>query len=408
METEIQRQTVECCIVGGGPAGMMAGFLLARQGVEVLVLEKHADFLRDFRGDTVHPSTIEVLDELGLSEEFLRIPHTRMTEVAMETPTGRVTFADFTKASRRFGYVAFMPQWDFLNFLAAKAGELPSFRLSRSTEATGLLWDGAQVSGVQVQSPEGKMEVHARLVLAADGRNSVLRQDAGLKVAAKSPPVDVLWFRLSRRPDESVPFFIKDGDRVAVCINRGEYWQVAWVIPHLGFEAVKERGLEVFRCEVAESLPPLADRLGEVDSWDDLKLLMVRIDRLEQWYRPGLLFIGDAAHAMSPAGGVGINLAIQDGVAAANLLGPAFRSGGPTVEDLRRVQRRREVPARAVQAFQARILRDLYPRPDAREMKPQADATALPVRLVSRVPPLRHLIGRFIGRGIRPEHPLAS
>ncbi len=396
----MRTQTTTCCVVGGGPAGMMAGLLLARDGVDVTVLEKHEDFFRDFRGDTIHPATLRILHDLGMAEDFLSLPHSRMQRVTMETPSGPVAFADFTRL-RPYGFIAFVPQWDFLDFLHAQATRYPTFRLLRQTEVKDLVIDNGQVLGVRAETPEGPLEVRARLVLAADGRHSTVRERAGLQVIAGSPPIDVLWFRLPRKPDDQVTFFRKEGDRVLVSIDRGDYWQLAYVIPHQGYDRLRQRGLPALRAAVASVAPALADRAGEITDWEQVKLLSVRVDRLRTWYRPGLLCIGDAAHAMSPAGGVGINLAIQDAVAAANVLVPAFGSGGPTTDDLRRVQRRREPPTRVTQAFQVKLLRDLYPRPGDGGGRDAADP--IPVRVMRRLPPLRHLTGRFIGMGIRPE-----
>jgi 2-polyprenyl-6-methoxyphenol hydroxylase-like FAD-dependent oxidoreductase len=396
----MRTETTTCCIVGGGPAGMMAGLLLARQGVEVVVLEKHADFLRDFRGDTIHPATLQLLDELGVIDDFLALPHTRMERVTMDTPSGPVTFADFSRLAGRHGYIAFLPQWDFLNFLADKAAHYPTFRLLTAASVTELVEEGGAVVGIRATTKEGPLEIRARLVVGADGRHSTVRDRAGLAVIGHSPPIDVLWFRLTRRPDDHIPFFRKLAGKVLISIDRGDYWQLAYVIPHQGFEAVKAQGLDAFRTAVAEVAPALTERVAEITDWDAVKLLSVRVDRLRRWWRPGLLCIGDAAHAMSPAGGVGINLAIQDAVAAANILGPRFRSGGPDVRDLRRVQRRRELPTRVVQAFQLKVLRDLYRTPKVGRR--QGDGVA--IRLVRMVPAIRHVLGRFIGVGIRPEH----
>jgi 2-polyprenyl-6-methoxyphenol hydroxylase-like FAD-dependent oxidoreductase len=390
-----------CCIVGGGPAGVMLGLLLARQGVEVLVLEKHADFLRDFRGDTVHPSTLRIMDELGFIDEFLRLPHTKMTQVTMEMPEGSVTFADFSKLRGSFRYVAFIPQWDFLNFLTDKARHFSNFELLMRAEVTDIIEEADRVVGVRAETPDGPLEVRSDLVVAADGRHSMVRRRAGLEPIASSAPMDVLWFRLTRRPDDTVSFFRAGPGHVVVCINRGDYWQVAYVIPKGAFATLQSSGLEELRRNIAELLPPLADRVAEIREWDQVKLLSVRVDRLRQWYRPGLLCIGDAAHAMSPAGGVGINLAIQDAVAAANILGPVLRRHRRhSIRDLRRVQRRRELPTRLTQAFQVRALRGLYP--DGGSTGGQKSPPI--IKAFRRLPVLRGLAAYFIGIGIRSEH----
>ena len=379
---------------------MMAGLLLARAGVDVTVLEKHEDFFRDFRGDTIHPATLRILAELDLAEAFLAVPHTRMSQVSMETAAGPVTIAEFSRL-RPYGFIAFVPQWDFLEFLHEQARTLPTFRLLRPAEVTDLVLDAGRIAGVRARTADGSLEIRADLVLASDGRDSVVRARAGLEVIPRSPPIDVLWFRLPRATDEAVPFFRSEGDGVLVSINRGTYWQLAHVIPHQGFARVQELGLTAFRARVAALMPTFADRLEDVTDWEQVKLLSVRVDRLRRWYRPGLLCIGDAAHAMSPAGGVGINLAIQDAVAAANVLTPAFRAGRPTTGHLRSVQRRRELATRITQAFQIRVVGNLYPRSgSAAADRPDP----FPLRVIRRLPAVRHLTGRFIGMGLRPEH----
>jgi 2-polyprenyl-6-methoxyphenol hydroxylase-like FAD-dependent oxidoreductase len=379
---------------------MMAGILLARQGIKVIVVEKHPDFLRDFRGDTVHPSTLELLHELGWAQEFLELPHSQMSDVTVSMAGNAVTFADFRKLKVHHPFIAFVPQWDFLGFLADKGAALPTFRLIRSTEMSDLIIENDRVTGILATGADGDVEIRADLVLAADGRHSTARTKAGLQPIAKSAPLDVLWFRLPRRPDDDVPFF-QGGRGVLVSINRGDYWQLAYAIPTDAYRELREAGLSELQGRIAALAPRLSDRVGLIDDWDEVHQLTVRVDRLPRWYQPGLLCIGDAAHAMSPAGGVGINLAIQDAVATANLLGPILAAGVPSERDSRRVQRRRELPARITQGFQTVILRDLYPR----SLSDDTSTHVPPVVRVFRwLPALRYVLGRFIGLGVRPEH----
>ncbi len=339
--------STRCCIVGGGPAGMMLGLLLARAGIDVTVLEKHADFLRDFRGDTIHPSTLEILAELGLLDQFLSRPHNEATSVAARIGPDRIEMADFSHLPTRCRFIAFMPQWDFLDFIAAHARTYPSFRLLMRTEATGLIAQSGIVRGIQAQTSDGPATITADLVVAADGRHSILREQAGFKVFDLGAPMDVLWMRLSRKQtDPTTSLGTVGPGRVLVTLDRGDYWQCAFVIPKGGTDALKQRGLDDFRTAITDLIPTFADRVHELQSWDDVKLLTVSVNRVREWYRPGLLLIGDAAHAMSPIGGVGINLAIQDAVAAANILTPYLRTGPVGPEILRLVQRRRETPTR--------------------------------------------------------------
>jgi 2-polyprenyl-6-methoxyphenol hydroxylase-like FAD-dependent oxidoreductase len=381
---------------------MMLGTLLARAGVDVLVLEKHADFLRDFRGDTIHPSTLEVMHELGLLDQFLELPHQEVSELRAQVGDVELPFADFTHLPTRCKFVVFMPQWDFLNFLAGYAARYPGFRLWMRAEATDLIEDAGRVDGVRVTTAHGPREIRADLVVAADGRHSVVRDRARLPVQELGAPMDVLWFRLSRSsqdPAAAVGRF--DAGRIFVMINRGEYWQCGYVIAKGTLDEIRKAGLAAFRDQVAKLAPYLRDRVGELNSWDDIHLLTVRVDRLSRWCRPGLLCIGDAAHAMSPVGGVGINLAIQDAVAAANLLAIPLAAGAPLVEDLRRVQRRRELPTRITQWFQLMIQKRVIARVLAGSgpVKPP-----LLVRLLAGIPFLRRIPARLIGIGIRPEH----
>jgi 2-polyprenyl-6-methoxyphenol hydroxylase-like FAD-dependent oxidoreductase len=345
--------TTGCCIAGGGPAGMMLGYLLARAGVEVMVLEKHADVLRDFRGDTIHPSTLEIMAELGLLEEFLKRPHQEVRELAGQIGEDRVILADFSHLPTRCHFIALMPQSDFLDFLAEHAKRCANFKLEMQAEVTDLVEDKGIVTGVRATVPEGTLEVHADLVVGADGRHSAVRDLAGLEVEDLGAPMDVLWMRLSKRPEDGTAILGRiQAGRLFVMLDRGDYWQCAFVIPKGGFAELRRCGLPAFRQAILELNPALASRMQELTSWDDVKLLTVRVDRLKRWYKPGVLCIGDAAHAMSPVGGVGINLAIQDAVAAANILAVPLRKRPVPVELLRKVQRRRGWPTRMMQAVQ--------------------------------------------------------
>jgi 2-polyprenyl-6-methoxyphenol hydroxylase-like FAD-dependent oxidoreductase len=449
----------QCVIAGGGPAGMTLGLLLARAGVRVTVLEKHRDFLRDFRGDTIHPSTMEILHELGLLERFLQLPHEKVSRLFGQFGDLRIPFADFSHLPVQAPFIAMMPQWDFLNFLATQAARYPTFSLRMNAEVTGLieggvkvgseeikadlvvgadgrnstvrrlaglevenlgapidvLWfrlrrketdpieEGGRVAGVRATTEGGSaIDVRGDLVVAADGRHSVLRRKAGFVVRDLGAPIDVLWFRLSRQPDDTSETMGRfDPGAIMVMINRGTYWQCAYVIPKGGIEEVRARGLPAFRSRLAKSLPFPADRADEIGSWDDVKLLTVAVDRLEQWHKPGLLCIGDSAHAMSPIGGVGVNLAVQDAVAAANILSASLREGRVEDHDLAAVQKRRLWPTRVVQWLQLAIQNNVI-APTLQASGPRTPP--LPVRLMARCPMLRRLPARLVGLGIRPEH----
>jgi 2-polyprenyl-6-methoxyphenol hydroxylase-like FAD-dependent oxidoreductase len=394
--------SARCCIAGGGPAGMMLGYLLARAGVQVLVLEKHADFLRDFRGDTIHPSTLEVMYELGLLEEFLRLPHQKMYELNAQVSRMQLTIADFRHLPTRCRFIAMMPQWDFLNFLAEHAARFPSFALRMETEVADLMEESGRVIGVHAITPRGAIAVRADLTIGADGRNSIVREKASLKVKDFGAPMDVLWFRLSRSPKDPIATMGRfDAGRIFIMINRGEYWQCGYVIPKGRFEEMRRQEFEAFRDEIRRLAAFARDRLEELRTWNDVKLLTVRVDRLLEWYRPGLLCIGDAAHAMSPVGGVGINLAIQDAVAAGNVLFKPLRQGQVTVDHLRSIQRRRELPTRVTQWLQLTVQRRIIARVlgDGRPVNPP-----LAVRLLAAVPFFRRIPARVVGLGIRPEH----
>ena len=400
--------STSCCIAGGGPAGMMLGFLLARAGVEVVVLEKHADFLRDFRGDTIHPSTLEIMHELRILDGFLRLPHQEARVLNAQFGDASMTFADFTRLPTHCKFLAFMPQWDFLNFIARRAMDYPAFHLRMNAEVTDLIEEAGRIAGVRVSTSNGPLEVRAKLVAGADGRSSLVREKAGLKVEEFGAPMDVLWLRLRRAPSDPEETAGRiDVGRIFIMISRGAEWQLGLVIPKGTAEQVREQGMPAFRETITNLAPFLHDRVGELRNWDEVKLLTVRVDRLLQWYRPGLLCIGDAAHAMSPVGGIGINLAIQDAVAAANILVAPLRERRLTERDLLRVQKRRAWPTRLTQSFQLAIQNRVIKR--TLEARPLANRTAglelpLILRLTRRFRTIRRLNARLVGLGFRPEH----
>src|SRR5215813_3052958 len=345
-----EKVQTRCVIAGGGPAGIMAGYLFARAGVPVIVLEKHGDFFRDFRGDTIHPSTLELMYELGLLDEFLKQPHQEVRELRALVNGHTVPLADFTKLPTRCKFIAFMPQWDFLNFLSKKAKQFPDFRLMLQNEVVDLTFDQQRVTGVRAKTPRGELEIRADLVIGADGRHSIIQACAGLERQEFGVAIDVLWMRISKKeddPQQTLGFFQRG--KLLVLLDRGDYWQCGFVIPKGGFDEIKARGLQQFQSSIVSFAGFLRDRVSELDDWSQIKLLTVQIDRLRDWCRDGLLCIGDSAHAMSPAGGVGINLAIQDAVATANLLAGKLRTGPVSLTDLRKVQARPEWPTRLIQ-----------------------------------------------------------
>jgi 2-polyprenyl-6-methoxyphenol hydroxylase-like FAD-dependent oxidoreductase len=394
--------TTQCCIVGGGPAGMMLGFLLARAGVKTVVLEKHGDFLRDFRGDTVHPSTLNVMDELGLLDEFLKLPHQEVARFGAQFGEERVEVADFSHLPGRCRFIALMPQWDFLDFLAAQGKRYPAFAVLMHAEATGLIEEGGRVVGVRAAVEGRPQEIRADLVVGADGRHSAVRAAAGFQPTVLGAPMDVLWFRVSHKPSDSAETTGRfDRGSILVMLDRGAYWQCAYVIAKGSADALKAAGIEKFRARIVGLMPFLAARLDELATVDDLKLLTVGVERLEKWWKPGLLCIGDAAHTMSPIGGVGVNIAVQDAVAAANILAAPLKEGRLKDSDLEAVQARRRWPVRATQGLQVFIQNRLIAPTlaGARPLRPP-----WPARLLNAVPYLRRFPARVLGLGVQPEH----
>ena len=390
-----------CCVVGGGPAGMMLGYLLARRGVEVTVLEKHEDFFRDFRGDTVHPSTLELLRELGLLDEFLKLPHQQVESVGVAIGDSTFTVADFRHVPTHCKFVALMPQWDFLNFISDRAKRLSAFQLLMQHEAVDLLRDGERISGVVARNDGREVEIRADLVVGCDGRHSVTRHAAGLKVIEHGVPIDVLWFRISRNQgDPSQVLGNVNYGKVLILINRSDYFQAGLIIPKGSYDDIRARGIDAFRSGIRQIAPWLGERVNELRDWEQIKILTVQINRLQRWHLPGLLCIGDAAHAMSPAGGVGINLAIQDGVATANLLAGALREGELSEAVLAAVQRRREFPTRVTQAIQLLAHRGM-----ARVFETSGPMHApWQMKAVQRIPGIHRVLGYAVGVGARPEH----
>ncbi|MCQ4104826.1 FAD-dependent oxidoreductase [Erwinia persicina] len=391
-----ERLTTDCCIAGGGPAGLMLGYLLARAGVQVVVIEKHDDFLRDFRGDTIHPSTLQIMHHLGLLDELLRLPHQRAPRLEAEIGGEEVTLADFSRLPVKCRFMAFMPQWDFLNFLKEKAAALPTFSFYPATAFSELLHDADRVAGVRATHASGSSEIRAALVVGCDGRHSRVRQQAGLTGQSFGSPRDVLWFPLNKRDDDPEWNTGHKGPKQNfIMLDRGSYWQCGYSITKGDYEPIKENGIEAFKQQVAAVAPFPAERMAELTDWQPVKLLDIRIDRLDAWMKPGVLCIGDAAHAMSPIGGVGVNLAIQDAVAAANILTPALRSGSVPLRLLKKVQQRRQFPTRATQFIQIKM---------SGKKRKEGESSPLP-RIIKRFPFLPYVFGWIIGLGFRREKP---
>jgi 2-polyprenyl-6-methoxyphenol hydroxylase-like FAD-dependent oxidoreductase len=393
----------QCCITGGGPAGMMLGFLLARAGVHVVVLEKHADFFRDFRGDTIHPSTLELMFELGLIDEFLKLPHQEVETLSAQIGAEHVEMVDFRHLPTHCKFIALMPQWDFLGFLAKHAKRYSTFDLRMQAEATDLIEENGRIVGLTAKTADGELTIQADLIVGCDGRHSVVREKAGLKSDDYGAPMDALWFRVSLKDsdDRLASFGHIEAGKLMVMFDRGDYWQCAYIIPKGGIDRIKLEGLDAFRAQVAEMSPFLSDRVSELKSWDDVKLLSVTVDRLKKWWRPGLICIGDAAHAMSPIGGVGVNMAVQDAVAAANQLAGPLARGKMTDADLQAIEQRRTLPMRFTQGLQLAVQRQIISRVLVAHARPKPP---LLVKVFGAFPILRRIPAHLLGLGIRPEH----
>jgi 2-polyprenyl-6-methoxyphenol hydroxylase-like FAD-dependent oxidoreductase len=404
--------TTQCCIAGGGPAGLMLAVLLARAGVDVVVVEKHPDFLRDFRGDTIHPSTMELMHELGWLDDFLKLPHERVTRLVARFGDELIALADLSGLPVQAPYIAMMPQWDFLNFLAERGRRYQAFKLRMQTTAETLIETDGMVTGIRATTPAGTLEIHADLVVAADGRQSTLRSASGLAGEDFGAPMDVLWFRLPREPDDPLSTGATfAAGRIFITLNRGDYWQCAFVIPKGQDAAIRGRGLDQFRRDVADLTRLPAARMSAISTWSEVKLLTVQVDRLTRWWKPGFLCIGDAAHAMSPIGGVGVNLAVQDAVAAANVLAEPLREGRMHDQQLAAVQKRREWPTHATQQMQLmmqrRVIAPILALAKDGEQPVAGPAHFQPpmaLRWLPKIPLLRQLPGRLVGLGLRREH----
>jgi 2-polyprenyl-6-methoxyphenol hydroxylase-like FAD-dependent oxidoreductase len=394
---------VRCCIVGGGPAGMMLGYLLGRAGIDVVVLEKHADFFRDFRGDTVHPSTLQVMDELGLIDGFLKLPHQRLQKMDGLFGGTPVRIADLSRLRTKYPFIAFMPQWDFLNFLREAGQRFASLKVMMNTEAVDLIRHGETIAGVRANTPNGIVDIEADLTIACDGRHSTVRQRSGLEVEEIGAPMDVLWFRVGRKANETENVFARvEPGKMMITFDRGDYWQCAYVIAKGQYDAVKARGLQALLDDVVRMAPILKSGIADVKSFDDFKLLTVAINRLPRWTRPGLLLIGDAAHAMSPVGGVGVNLAVQDAVATANLLADKLQRGCPSENELDAVRRRREFPVKMTQRMQMVVQNNIIS--GALQGGDRPLKVPLVLRLITALPLLQGIPARLLALGVRPEH----
>jgi 2-polyprenyl-6-methoxyphenol hydroxylase-like FAD-dependent oxidoreductase len=394
---------VRCCIVGGGPAGMMLGYLLGRAGIDVVVLEKHADFFRDFRGDTVHPSTLQVMDELGLIDGFLKLPHQRLQKMDGLFGGTPVRIADLSRLRTKYPFIAFMPQWDFLNFLREAGQRFASLKVMMNTEAVDLIRRGETIAGVRANTPDGIVDIEADLTIACDGRHSTVRQRSGLEVEEIGAPMDVLWFRVGRKANETENVFARvEPGKMMITFDRGDYWQCAYVIAKGQYDAVKARGLQALLDDVVRMAPILKSGIADVKRFDDFKLLTVAINRLPRWTRPGLLLIGDAAHAMSPVGGVGVNLAVQDAVATANLLADKLQNGCPSENELDAVRRRREFPVKMTQRMQMIVQNNIIS--GALQGGDRPLKVPLIVRLITALPWLQGIPARLLALGVRPEH----